>query len=1680
MLAFSYSYSSSVMNSGTDFLLQPVFLRGISGSLHLVLFVVLFVTWVCKKLMVGHEEGPKERFKEIRILFHKQTVICCLGLSAFNLALCLLYYFYWCRSGWSDERLVTLSDLALRTLAWGAISIYLYAQFSSNSSESKFPYLLRVWWGLYFSISCYCLVIDIVVLQKKHISLPIQSLVSDVVSVFLGLFFMYVGLCGKKENEDTSLEEPLLNGGRVGNHTNSNKCKGDSTITPYSNAGILSYLTFSWIGPLIAFGKKKTLDLEDLPQLNPPNTVAGALPNFRNKLESECGTVNRVTTLKLMKALILSSWKEVLFTAILTLLYTVSSYVGPYLIDTFVQYLNGKREFKSEGYMLVSVFFLAKIVECLSQRHFFFKAQVIGIRFRLVLVAMIYKKGLSLSCQSKQVHTSGEIINFMTVDAERIGDFSWYLHEPWMILVQVALALLILYINLGLAAIAAFVATVIVMLFNVPLGKWEEKSQEKLMESKDKRMKATSEVLRNMRILKLQAWEMKFLSRILELRKVEASWLKKFVYTRAVTVFFFWVAPTFVSAVSFATCVLLGIPLESGKILSALATFRILQEPIYSLPDVISIIAQTKVSLDRIVSFLCLDEMQDNVIEKIPKGSSDIAIEILDGVFSWDLSSPTPTLKDINFKVSHGMRVAICGSVGSGKSSLLSCILGEVPKISGTLKLCGTKAYVAQSPWIQIIGERGINLSGGQKQRIQLARALYQDADIYLFDDPFSAVDAHTGSHLFQECLLGLLSSKTVVYITHQVEFLPAADLILVMKDGRIIQCGKYDDILNSGTDFMELVDAHKKALSTINSEEAQQPIENTSIDKEDGNFASIDEVVEKEENKDVEPNRQLVQEEEREKGRVGLSVYWKYITTAYGGALVPFILLAQVMFQLFQIGSNYWMAWAAPVSGDTKPAVGGTTLLLVYVALAIGSSICVLARAALLASVSYQTATLLFDKMHLCIFRAPMSFFDATPSGRILNRASTDQSTVDLNITSQIASFAFSLIRLLGIIAVMSQAAWQVFLIFIPVIATCIWYQQYYIPSARELARLVGVCKAPVIQHFAETISGSTTIRSFDQDARFQKTNMKLMDSYARPKFHVFAAMEWLCFRLDMLSSITFAFSLVFLISVPEGAINPSIAGLAVTYGLNLNMLQAQVIWALCSMENRIISVERIFQYTSIPSEPDLVIESNQPDCSWPSHGEVDIRDLQVRYAPHMPFVLRGLTCTFPGGKKTGIVGRTGSGKTTLIQTLFRIVEPTNGQIMIDDVNISLIGLHDLRSRLSIIPQDPTMFEGTVRSNLDPLEEYTDEQIWEALDKCQLGDEVRSKEGKLDSIVAENGENWSMGQRQLVCLGRVLLKKSMVLVLDEATASVDTATDNLIQQTLHQHFSDCTVITIAHRITSILDSDMVLLLSNGLIEEYDSPASLLEDRSSSFALLVAEYSTRHQEQRNLNCVLETKLVYLGLVLESMACEHDFAGSTTIRSFDQDAIFQDTNMKLMDGFSRPKFHAAIAMEWLCFLLDMLSSITFAFSLVFLISVPAGAIGPGKFNMLHTCHLSCEVSHALYLVERKLALWAEQAVVCIIPQDPTMFEGTVRSNLDPLESTQMNTYGRPWISANLEMKFRGRKGRLNRPYRRTRISCKVARRQVVVLCSACGRVQDKELLDGDENLPVVIKTVLLVD
>jgi len=432
--------------------------------------------------------------------------------------------------------------------------------------------------------------------------------------------------------------------------------------------------------------------------------------------------------------------------------------------------------------------------------------------------------------------------------------------------------------------------------------------------------------------------------------------------------------------------------------------------------------------------------------------------------------------------------------------------------------------------------------------------------------------------------------------------------------------------------------------------------------------------------------------------------------------------------------------------------------------------------------------------------------------------------------------------IEVVTTVLVMGTVTWEVLIVAIPVTITMVYVQRYYVSSARELVRINGTTKAPVMNYASESILGVVTIRAFAATERFIHSNMELIDTDATLFFHTVAAQEWVLIRVEALQSLTIITAALFLVLVPPGVISPGFAGLCLSYALTLTAAQVFLTRFYSYLENYIISVERIKQYMHLPEEPPAIIPQNRPPASWPQEGRIDLQDLKIRYRPNAPLVLKGITCTFAAGNKIGVVGRTGSGKSTLISSLFRLVDPAGGRILIDKLDICSIGLKDLRTKLSIIPQEPTLFRGTVRNNLDPLGLHSDQEIWEALDKCQLKAAISSTPALLDTEVSDDGDNWSSGQRQLFCLGRVLLRRNKILVLDEATASIDSATDAILQKVIRQQFSSCTVITIAHRVPTVTDSDRVLVLSYGKLLEYETPAKLLEDKQSAFSKLVAEY----------------------------------------------------------------------------------------------------------------------------------------------------------------------------------------------------------------------------------------------
>ncbi|ONK69820.1 uncharacterized protein A4U43_C05F27080 [Asparagus officinalis] len=1236
---------------------------------------------------------------------------------------------------------------------------------------------IRIWSGLASICAGFlCISSVLALLIEKKTSIRIILDVLSLPGAVLLLLCAFKGAKEDSESNDHSFYVPL-----TGDSITSPDDL-DGFVTPYANAGFLSRMSFWWLNTLMKKGYQKALDEKDIPRMGATDRAESRYSLFLERIDRQSRD-DLITSPSFFWTIVDCHRKEILVSGLFALLKVLTLSAGPMLLNAFIKVSVGLGTFKNEGYVLALGMFLVKFLESLSQRQWYFRTRTLGLQIRSLLSAAVYQKQLRLSSSAKLIHSSGEIMNYVTVDAYRIGEFPVWFHQTWTIILQLGIALVILYHAVGLATISSMVVIIATVLCNAPVAKLQHKFQTRLMEAQDMRLKAMSEALVNMKVLKLYAWENHFRKVIEGLRGEECTWLSAFQMQRAYNSFLFWSSPVLVSAATFLTCYLLEIPLYPSNVFTFVATLRLVQDPVRSIPDVIGAFIQAKVAFGRIVRFLDAAELHTGIIRGKTTMNIEHPLMIKSANFSWEGNPSKPTLKNISLELKSGKKVAICGEVGSGKSTLLAAILGEIPSTEGTIQVFGKLAYVSQNAWIQTgtvqenilfgsimdtqryretldkcslvkdlemlpfgdlteIGERGVNLSGGQKQRIQLARALYQDADMYLLDDPFSAVDAHTATSLFNEYVMGALSEKTVLLVTHQVDFLPAFDSILLMSDGEILRAAPYQELLVSSKEFQELVHAHKdtvcaegieKMVSHETSEVSTEEIKRThSIDPQRTTQSSAED--------------QLIKKEERESGNNGLKPYLQYLNQNKGFLYSSLAALSHVIFIAGQISQNSWMA-----ANVQNPDVSTLRLITVYLAIGCSTAIFLLSRSLFIVVLGLQSSKSLFSDLLNSLFRAPMSFFDSTPLGRILSRVSSDLSIVDLDVPFSLIFSISATLNVYSNLGILAIITWQVLFVSVPMIYLIIRLQAYYLATSKELMRINGTTKSLVANHLAESVAGAVTIRAFEEE-------------------------------------------------------------------------------------------DRLNQYMNVPSEAPEVIRGNRPPPNWPSVGKVELRDLKIRYRPDTPLVLRGISCIFEGGHKIGIVGRTGSGKTTLIGALFRLVEPAGGKIIIDGLNIATIGLHDLRSRFGIIPQDPTLFHGSVRYNLDPLGHHTDLQVWEVLEKCQLREAVQEKELGLDSPVVEDGLNWSMGQRQLFCLGRALLRRNRILVLDEATASIDNSTDAILQKTIRKEFADCTVITVAHRIPTVMDCTKVLAISDGKLVEYDRPMKLMKREGSLFGELVKEY----------------------------------------------------------------------------------------------------------------------------------------------------------------------------------------------------------------------------------------------
>ncbi|PRQ17504.1 putative xenobiotic-transporting ATPase [Rosa chinensis] len=1269
---------------------------------------------------------------------------------------------------------------------------------------------------------------------------------------------------------DNALDTPLLGaesdiaGEITSNHDN---------VTPFAKAGLFSRMSFWWLNPLLKKGKGKILENEDIPQLREADQARTLYLMFKEEVQKRKENISSDDEPSILSTIFFCQRKAILISGIFALIKVLTLTSGPLFLRAFIRVVGGEAAFEGEGYALTAGLFVVKVVESLSERQWFFRTRLIGLQVRSLISAAIYQKQLRLSNAAKMTHSPGEIVNYVSVDAYRIGEFPFWFHQIWSTSLQLLLSLLIFYYCVGIATLSAITVIIVTLLGSSPLAKLQHEYQTKLMVAQNKRLKAITEALSNMKILKLYSWETNFKKVIEGLRTEELKWIAKVLSQKGYYNVLFWSSPIVVAAVTFWTCYFLGFTLSASSAFTFLATLRIVQEPIKLMPDVFGAFIEAKVSFSRIVKFLDAPELEHRDTRK-ESSEKEVEHSILFKSFktSWDTDATKATLRDINLVVKPGEKVAICGEVGSGKSTLLAAILGEVPRINGVVEVYGTIAYVSQSAWIQTgtiqenilfgtpmdhvryqetlqkcslvkdldmlpfgdrtqIGERGVNLSGGQKQRIQLARALYQNADVYLLDDPFSAVDAHTATSLFNEYVMGALAEKTVLLVTHQVDFLPAFHSILLMSSGEILKAAPYDELLTSCHEFQDLVNANNDTAGS------ERPNENASTEK---SSAKEIEKVTTEVQLQESAGDQLIKREERETGDIGFKPYIQYLKQGRGFFNFSLSIFLYSMFIVGQLLQFYWLAL-----NIQDYSVSRVNLYAVYSVIMTVMIVSLLIRSFFIVDLGVGAGKSIFSTLLNSLFRAPMLFYDSTPVGRILSRVSSDMNIIDLEVAFKLIIAVGGTLNTYSIFLVLVYLTWPMVFLVVPTIYITMLFQNYYMASAKELMRMNGTTKSALASQLAESIAGALTIRAFRQEDRFFTKYLDFIDANASTDFHGFSTNEWLIERLELLCAIVLSAAALAITLTTYSSSSSGFIGMTLSYGLSLNVFLVISVKFQCMLANSIISVERVEQYMHIPSEAAEVIEDNRPMQNWPTVGKVEIHDLKVRYRPNAPLVLRGITCTIEGGYKVGIVGRTGSGKTTLISVLFRLVEPTEGKVIVDGYDICTIGLHDLRSCFGIIPQDPTLFSGSVRFNLDPLSKHTDHEIWQVLEKCQLREAIQEKAEGLDSLVVQDGTNWSMGQRQLFCLGRALLKRSRILVLDEATASMDNATDSILQKTIRTEFADCTVITVAHRIPTVMDCTKVLAIADGKLVEYDEPTKLMNNEGSLFGQLVKEYWSR-------------------------------------------------------------------------------------------------------------------------------------------------------------------------------------------------------------------------------------------
>ncbi|NXN65147.1 MRP1 protein, partial [Himantopus himantopus] len=1112
-----------------------------------------------------------------------------------------------------------------------------------------------------------------------------------------------------------------------------------------------------------------------------------------------------------------------------------------------------------------------------------------AVKIKTAVVGLIYKKALTLANSSRRNYTSGEIVNLMSADAQQLMELTVNINLLWSAPFQVIMAVIFLWKELGPSVLAGVAVLLLVIPINALIAAKVKRLKKSQMRYSDQRVKLLSEMLHGIKILKLYAWEPAYQRKVMGIREEEVDVLKSSGYLTTYSMLTLTCIPFMVSLATFGVFFHLDKDnaLTATKVFTSISLFNILRLPLFDLPSVISAVAQTKVSLSRLEDFLCAEDLNPEDVNTNYSGNH--AVGFIGASFRWEKNG-LPVLKNLSVSIPEGSLVAVVGQVGSGKSSFLSAVLGEMEKLEGTVQRRGSVAYASQQAWIQNgslqenilfganlnrpyyelvlescallpdleqlpngdqteIGERGVNISGGQKQRVSLARAVYSKADLYLLDDPLSAVDVHVGRHLFEKLIgpSGLLKSKTRILVTHNLTLLPHTDLIIVMEEGRISQMGTYQELLSKKANFAELI----QVFSAEHAREETTPME-VSSSKEKGQFGRSLQQRELLKHEHSSFNQWKILTSSKEKvatGGMKMSVVLKYLQ-AFNWRWMWLTVAAYLGQNALAIGQNIWLStWTAEtakVSDFTEWKQSQKYKLHIYGLLGFiqgkDERLLVCCGAYVLTKGSLSASRALHHQLLDNVLHLPLQHFETNPVGQIINRFTKDLFIVDVRFHYYLRTWLNCTLDVIGTILVITSASPLFIVVVIPLGYFYFTIQRYYIASSRQIRRLAGASHSPVISHFSETLVGRSTIRAFGHQERFIRKNNDVVYENLVYFYNNVISNRWLSVRLEFLGNLMVFFAALFVV-LAGNTLSSSTVGLSISYALNI--IQSLNFWVrkACEIETNAVSIERICEYAKMDKEEPW-IKSKRPPVGWPDKGIIEFVNYKAQYRKDLGLALNDVSFQTRSKEKIGIVGRTGAGKSTLTNCLFRVLEGSEGKIIIDGIDISTIGLHDLRRNLNIIPQDPVLFSGTVQSNLDPLGKHSDLELWEVLELCDLKGFVQSLPKKLLHEISEGGENLSVGQRQLVCLARVLLRKTKILVLDEATASVDMETDNLVQSTIKREFYNCTILTIAHRLHTVMDSERVLVLDAGRILEYDTPHNLLQGKGA-FSEMVAEAGIR-------------------------------------------------------------------------------------------------------------------------------------------------------------------------------------------------------------------------------------------